>query len=163
MFQLKQINQAQHSQMRAHRVQVPAEVRWAAGPDVQALWLAAGRLLLDRHAWVRRAAGRLLGAAFADAKIGVSSGPLRGYRVQGAQRQSTQLGASSTAFADATIDSGVGSRVRDTIRIGSVWQSEPPSMGPEASIEPDCAVRAFIIACWLKQGARNNIVPKPTI
>ena len=50
--------------------QVPAEVRWAAGAEVQALWLAAGRLLLDRHAWVRRAAGRLLGAAFADAKIG---------------------------------------------------------------------------------------------
>ena len=52
-------------------MQVPAEVRWAAGEDVQALWLAAGRLLLDRHAWVRRAAGRLLGAAFADAQIGV--------------------------------------------------------------------------------------------
>ena len=57
--------------------QVPTEVRWAAGPDMQALWLAAGRLLLDRHAWVRRAAGRLLGAAFADSKIGAS-----GVRVQ---------------------------------------------------------------------------------
>ena len=32
-----------------------------------------GRLLLNRHAWVRRAAGRLLGAAFADGKIGASA------------------------------------------------------------------------------------------
>ncbi len=57
---------------------MPANIRWAAGPDVQALWLATGRLLLDRHAWVRRAAGRLLGAAFADAKIGASGYGVRG-------------------------------------------------------------------------------------
>ena len=67
-------------------------MRWAAGADVQALWLAAGRLLLDRHAWVRRAAGRLLGSAFADAKIGVLPAlpsnqalPLASHRSWGAQ------------------------------------------------------------------------------
>jgi U3 small nucleolar RNA-associated protein 20 len=50
------------------------QVQWAPGASeqVQRMWLALPGLLLAAHAWVRTAACRLLGHAFADAATGAS-------------------------------------------------------------------------------------------
>ncbi|KAK9845304.1 hypothetical protein WJX81_002986 [Elliptochloris bilobata] len=52
----------------------PAELHWEASADARALWASLPALLLHRHAWVRRAAARLLGLGFADE--GVAAGLL---------------------------------------------------------------------------------------
>ncbi|BDA46528.1 probable small subunit processome component 20 homolog [Coccomyxa sp. Obi] len=49
----------------------PAQVRWAAkSGEVREVWLQLPQLLTHRHLWVRKAASRLLGLAFADSGIG---------------------------------------------------------------------------------------------
>jgi U3 small nucleolar RNA-associated protein 20 len=47
-----------------------APLAWAAGPPARRCWAATQRLLLHRHAWVRAAAGRLVGAALASPAVG---------------------------------------------------------------------------------------------
>ena len=50
---------------------MPQELYWEnAAPHVHETWIAIGRLLLHRHVWVRKVAGRLIGAALADDAIG---------------------------------------------------------------------------------------------
>lgn len=51
-----------------------AQLSWGATADARGLWTAVPTLLLHRHAWVRRAAARLLGSGFADE--GVAAGLL---------------------------------------------------------------------------------------
>ena len=46
------------------------QLAWQQGETVAAAWSATAELLLHPHAWVRMAAGRLLGLAFAEPKIG---------------------------------------------------------------------------------------------
>lgn len=47
------------------------QVRWGGQrAEVRAVWLEVPRLLSHRHLWVRKAASRLLGLAFADPAIG---------------------------------------------------------------------------------------------
>lgn len=43
----------------------PGALAWSQGSRVQALWAALPPLLLHRHLWVRKAAGRLIGVALA--------------------------------------------------------------------------------------------------
>lgn len=50
------------------------QMHWDASDDARALWACLPALLLHRHAWVRRAAARLLGCGFADE--GVAAGLL---------------------------------------------------------------------------------------
>lgn len=50
------------------------QMHWDVSDDVRALWGCLPALLLHRHAWVRRAAARLLGCGFADE--GVAAGLL---------------------------------------------------------------------------------------
>ncbi|KAK9818396.1 hypothetical protein WJX72_012002 [[Myrmecia] bisecta] len=47
----------------------PAQVGWQAGETVRQLWQAVSALLLHRHLWVRKAAARLMGLAFANVKL----------------------------------------------------------------------------------------------
>jgi hypothetical protein len=48
-----------------------SQVQWtAARREVRLIWLQLPELLTHRHLWVRKAASRLLGLAFADSSIG---------------------------------------------------------------------------------------------
>lgn len=47
-----------------------AQLAWAAGDDARACWGGAQRLLLHRHQWVRKAAGRLVGGGLAAPGVG---------------------------------------------------------------------------------------------
>lgn len=49
---------------------VPAQLAWGACDASPACWTATKHLLLHRHLWVRKAAGRLLGAGLADSGVG---------------------------------------------------------------------------------------------
>ncbi|KAL4860053.1 Small subunit processome component 20 [Chlorella vulgaris] len=49
-----------------------AQLAWAAGAAPQRCWGGAQRLLLHRHQWVRKAAGRLVGAGLAAPAVGGS-------------------------------------------------------------------------------------------
>jgi len=49
----------------------PDQLAWGSGGDAgRDCWVATQRLLLHRHVWVRKAAGRAVGMALADASIG---------------------------------------------------------------------------------------------
>jgi U3 small nucleolar RNA-associated protein 20 len=48
----------------------PERLAWGAGAGARGCWGAATRLLLHRHAWVRQAAGRVVGAGLADPGVG---------------------------------------------------------------------------------------------
>ena len=49
---------------------VSMQVQWRQGDVVREVWVAVSRQTLHPHMWVRGAAARLLGLAFADAAIG---------------------------------------------------------------------------------------------
>ena len=53
-------------------MRLPApQLRWDSSADARALWACLPALLLHGHAWVRRAAARLLGCGFADEGVAV--------------------------------------------------------------------------------------------
>ncbi len=52
------------------------QLHWHQGELVQGVWVAVAAQVLHSHLWVRGAAARLLGLAFADSSIGTHLPPL---------------------------------------------------------------------------------------
>ena len=113
------------------------QLAWQQGEVVAAAWATAAELLLHPHAWVRMAAGRLLGLAFAEPKIGDF--------------------CSFSYCCTTAIAAWFRPVIQLQRRLPSVWLL--PLLGfPACPTLPDCKPQLFLWSCLLEMSVSNPLL-----